>query len=123
MFEPRLAHTAVIIESYVVVFGGLNSLKNTLISSDIYILCLDNRVQKMIPPSKEKKNPSKRRKVVSTEGVVKTSETDINNKVSTETEYGAKTQQVQLKLPKERNLISGQTINLIMQLGTQEGNV
>ena len=48
----------------------------------------------MIPPSKEKKNLSKRRKVVSTEGVVKTSETDLNNKISTETEYGAKTQQV-----------------------------
>lgn len=24
-FEPRLAHTAVIIDSFVVVFGGLNS--------------------------------------------------------------------------------------------------
>lgn len=43
-FEPRLAHTAVIIDSYVVVFGGLNSNKNSLISNDIYVLCLDNKV-------------------------------------------------------------------------------
>ena len=87
VFEPRLAHTAVIIDSYVVVFGGLNSLKNTLISSDIYILCLDNRIQKMIPPSKEKKNLNKRRKLVSSEGAIKTNETDLNNKMSTETDF------------------------------------
>lgn len=79
----------------------------------------------MIPPSKEKKNPNKRRKVVTAEGIVKISENDPNNKGSAETDQalGAKNQQVQLKMPKERALISGQTINLIMQLGMQEGNV
>ena len=38
----------------------------------------------MIPPSKEKKNPNKRRKVVTAEGIVKISENDPNNKSSTE---------------------------------------
>lgn len=40
----------------------------------------------MIPPSKEKKNPNKRRKVITADGVVKISENDPNNKGSTETE-------------------------------------
>jgi hypothetical protein len=46
----------------------------------------------MIPPSKEKKNPNKRRKVVTAEGIVKISENDPNNKGSAETDQalGAK---------------------------------
>jgi hypothetical protein len=41
----------------------------------------------MIPPSKEKKNLNKRRKLVSSEGAIKTNETDLNNKMSTETDF------------------------------------
>ena len=50
----------------------------------------------MIPPSKEKKSSSKKRKIVSADDVVKTSVTDLNNKALTETEHSlnAKTQQV-----------------------------
>jgi len=61
-FEPRLAHTSVIIDSYVIVFGGLNSSRNSLISNDIYVLSLDNKTQKMIPEAKTKKSSTSRRK-------------------------------------------------------------
>ena len=64
-FEPRLAHTAVIIDQFVIVFGGLNSQKNSLISNDIYVLCLNDETQKIIPPPAfDKKNGLHRRKGV-----------------------------------------------------------
>lgn len=50
-FEPRLAHTAVLIDSFVVLFGGLNSQKNSLISNDIYVLCLDRFTERIMPHS------------------------------------------------------------------------
>lgn len=55
-FEPRLAHTAVIIDQFIVIFGGLNSLKNTIISNDIYILCLNQVTDRILPPPFEKKS-------------------------------------------------------------------
>lgn len=44
-------------------FGGLNSQKNSLISNDIYVLCLNDETQKIIPPpAYDKKNGFYRRK-------------------------------------------------------------
>lgn len=60
-FEPRLAHTAVIIDSFVVVFGGLNSQKNSLISNDIYVLCLEANTERIIPSITERKDHFKRK--------------------------------------------------------------
>lgn len=48
-FEPRLAHTACVIGTFVVVFGGLNSSKKSLITNDIYVLCLDKEVARILP--------------------------------------------------------------------------
>jgi hypothetical protein len=45
-FEPRMAHSAVQLNNYVVVFGGLNSKPNgrALISNDLSVLCMDGVV-------------------------------------------------------------------------------
>jgi len=52
-----LAHTSVIFDQYVIVFGGLNSKKNSLLSNDIYVLCLDNFTDRILPPNSiDKKN-------------------------------------------------------------------
>lgn len=40
-FEPRLAHTSVILDSFIVIFGGLNSSSQTLVSKDFYVLSLN----------------------------------------------------------------------------------
>ena len=52
-FEPRMAHSAVIIDQFVVVFGGLNKEKNNLISNDLYILCLNGVTNALIPKEKQ----------------------------------------------------------------------
>lgn len=62
-FEPRLAHTAVIIDDYVVIFGGLNSQKNSLISNDVYLLCLTNDTDKILPPPVEKRSLNKKKQL------------------------------------------------------------
>lgn len=43
-FEPRMAHSAIIMDQFVVLFGGLNktsSKKGTLISNDMFVLSLN----------------------------------------------------------------------------------
>jgi len=51
-FEPRMAHSAVIIDQFVVVFGGLNKETNNLISNDLYILCLNGVTNALLPKEK-----------------------------------------------------------------------
>ena len=51
-FEPRMAHSAVIIDQFVVVFGGLNKDTNNLISNDLYVLSLNGVTNALL--SKEK---------------------------------------------------------------------
>ena len=48
-----MAHSAVIIDQFVVVFGGLNKEKNNLISNDLYILCLNGVTNALIPKEKQ----------------------------------------------------------------------
>lgn len=57
-FEPRMAHSAVIIDQFVVVFGGLNKETNSLISNDLYILCLNGITNALLPKDKiDEKKP------------------------------------------------------------------
>lgn len=51
-FEPRMAHSAVIIDQFVVVFGGLNKDSNNLISNDLYVLCLNGITNALLPKDK-----------------------------------------------------------------------
>ena len=51
-FEPRMAHSAVIIDQFVVVFGGLNKETNSLISNDLYVLCLNGITNALLPKEK-----------------------------------------------------------------------
>ena len=55
VFEPRLAHSAVILDQYVIVFGGFNSKIGTLISNDLYVLTLNGESNCILPKSQEKK--------------------------------------------------------------------
>ena len=57
-----MAHTAVIIDSFVIVFGGLNSKKNSLISNDIYVLCLENNTERIYPTATSDKKVQKKKK-------------------------------------------------------------
>lgn len=53
-----MAHSAVIIDQFVVVFGGLNKETNSLISNDLYILCLNGVTNALLPKDKiEEKKP------------------------------------------------------------------
>lgn len=47
-----MAHSAVIIDQFVVVFGGLNKETNNLISNDLYILCLNGVTNALLPKEK-----------------------------------------------------------------------
>ena len=47
-----MAHSAVIIDQFVVIFGGLNKETNNLISNDLYILCLNGVTNALIPKDK-----------------------------------------------------------------------
>lgn len=51
-FEPRLAHTAAIFDQFVIIFGGMNSSqeRNSLISNDLYVLCLNDLTERIFPP-------------------------------------------------------------------------
>ena len=55
-----MAHSAVVIDQFVVVFGGLNKITNGLISNDLYVLCLNGNANALLPKEKildEKKRP------------------------------------------------------------------
>ena len=54
-FEPRLAHSAVILDQFVIIFGGFNSKLGTLISNDLYVLSLNGESNAILPRSFEKK--------------------------------------------------------------------
>lgn len=56
-FEPRLAHTAVIIDHFIVVFGGLNSQQGTLLTNDLYVLSLKSELGRIIPNVPGSQNP------------------------------------------------------------------
>lgn len=45
-FEPRMAHSAVQLSQYLILFGGLNStnFEKQLISNDLYVLSLDGSI-------------------------------------------------------------------------------
>jgi len=47
-FEPRMAHTACVIDQYVVIFGGLNSSSTSLVSNDLYVLSLDGNTNAIL---------------------------------------------------------------------------
>lgn len=47
-FEPRMAHSAVAFDQYIVLFGGLNSLKRHLISNDLFVLSLNGETGSII---------------------------------------------------------------------------
>lgn len=51
-FEPRMAHSAVVIDQFVVLFGGLNKVTNGLISNDLYVLCLNGITNALLPKEK-----------------------------------------------------------------------
>lgn len=44
-----MAHTACILDQYVVLFGGLNSNTNFLVSNDLYVLSLDGNTHSILP--------------------------------------------------------------------------
>lgn len=48
-----MAHSAAVIDQFVVVFGGLNKQTNNLISNDLYVLCLNGVSNALLPRSKE----------------------------------------------------------------------
>ena len=55
-----MAHSAVVIDQFVVVFGGLNKETNNLISNDLYVLCLNGVANALLPKNKallEEKKP------------------------------------------------------------------
>jgi hypothetical protein len=41
-FEPRMAHSAVALDQFVVLFGGLGT--DQTVSNDLYVLCLDGNL-------------------------------------------------------------------------------
>ena len=47
-----MAHSAVIIDQFVVIFGGLNKETNSLISNDLYVLCLNGVTNALLPKEK-----------------------------------------------------------------------
>lgn len=47
-----MAHSAVVIDQFVVVFGGLNKQTNNLISNDLYVLCLNGVSNALLPKTK-----------------------------------------------------------------------
>jgi len=47
-----MAHSAVVIDQFVVVFGGLNKENNNLISNDLYVLCLNGVTNALLPKEK-----------------------------------------------------------------------
>jgi hypothetical protein len=48
-FEPRMAHTACVLDQYVVLFGGLNKLTNLLVSNELFALSLDGNTNAILP--------------------------------------------------------------------------
>jgi hypothetical protein len=50
-FEPRMAHTACVLDQYVVLFGGLNKLTNLLVSNEVFALSLDGNTNAILPKS------------------------------------------------------------------------
>ena len=52
-----MAHSAVVIDQFVVLFGGYNKVTNSLISNDLYILCLNGISNALLP---KEKAPEKR---------------------------------------------------------------
>jgi len=42
-FEPRMAHSAVQLNQFVILFGGLSN-DNQLVSNDLYVLSLDGNL-------------------------------------------------------------------------------
>ena len=47
-FEPRMAHSAVQLNQYVIVFGGLSNEKQ-LVPNDLYVLSLDGNLGGIAP--------------------------------------------------------------------------
>ena len=47
-----MAHSAVVIDQFVVVFGGLNKENNNLISNDLYVLSLNGVTNALLPKEK-----------------------------------------------------------------------
>lgn len=109
-FEPRLAHTAVIIDDYVVVFGGLNSQKNALISNDIYLLCLTNDTAKILPPP-DKRYLNKKKQILKQPTVISTSGAAEPKQAEPQP-----TKSSNLPSQKDRAAISGQAINQLLQI-------
>jgi hypothetical protein len=56
-FEPRMGHSSVIQNQFVVVFGGMNndSVHRNMISNDLYVLSLDGTLSCIVPSEKVKK--------------------------------------------------------------------
>ena len=48
-----MAHTACVIDQYVVIFGGLNSNTTTLVSNDLYVLSLDGNTNAILPDTNQ----------------------------------------------------------------------
>ena len=109
--EPRLAHTAVIIDDYVVVFGGLNSQKNALISNDVYLLCLTNDTEKILPPPPEKRFLNKKKQILKQPAVISSSGTTDPKQAEPQP-----TKSSNLPSQKDRAAISGQAINQLLQI-------
>ena len=47
-----MAHSAVVLDQFVVLFGGLNKMTNSLISNDLYVLCLNGVTNALLPKEK-----------------------------------------------------------------------
>ena len=55
-----MAHSAVIIDQFVVIFGGLNKETKGLISNDLYVLCLNGVTNALLPKEKTTADDQKR---------------------------------------------------------------
>ena len=52
-----MAHSSVILDQFILIFGGYNSKAGTLISNDLYVLSLNGEHKSMLPKALEKKQP------------------------------------------------------------------
>ena len=55
-----MAHSAVVIDQFVVVFGGLNKETNNFISNDLYVLCLNGNTNALLPKERVSHEDKKR---------------------------------------------------------------
>eukprot|EP00347_Sterkiella_histriomuscorum_P007476 403348772 len=117
VFEPRMAHSAVQYDQFVIIFGGLNQERQP-ISNDLFILSLDGElgaIQKSLESGQESKQQ------------IQIPEVNVLEKVQSAQGPGQKdkikiARTLKITEPEDRREMSGQILNQIINFSSNQTN-